>query len=162
MPVTVLLVKYTIISGLGRGMLPNFSLDPYSFRFSLVTICGMPFKVLRNILSFSSFALCLVLASCFGPDIPDGRILVQNTSQDREYNIVRVSAKGRSYSLAPGDSTLLPRGSTLISFSRRYEDHTKRYTVQCPRDFDDGILIKLIDVHLNKMGGGCTTVSASK
>ncbi|MCB0338220.1 MAG: hypothetical protein KDD53_01385 [Bdellovibrionales bacterium] len=103
----------------------------------------------------------LLFGGCTGESVPEGRILVKNTSQDRTYNVVKVSAGGRSYSLAPGQSALLAKGVSQITFSRRYEDHTKRYVVKCPREIGSGIVIKLIDVHTNRLRGNCETISAN-
>ena len=94
--------------------------------------------------------------------VPQGRIRVKNDSMDRSYNVVRVSAGGRSFTLKPGDLALLPKGASLIHFSRRYADHTKAYTVRCPREQKKGIQIKLIDVHMNRMPGGCETTEFSR
>lgn len=107
--------------------------------------------------------LLLFLGACSSDSgAPHGRILVRNDSQDREYNIVEVVASGRSYTLRPGDSEVLPQKATRIEFSRAYKDHVKRYTVQCPVNIKQGIVIKLIDVHTGRLPGGCQTVSASR
>ena len=108
--------------------------------------------------------LIVLLAFLFGcqDPVPKGRILVLNDSQDRTHNILRVKALGRSFSLKPGERVLLPKGSFIIDFSRRYPEYTRRYTVKCPRKLENGIRIKLIDVHVNRIAGGCETVSASK
>lgn len=111
------------------------------------------------ILLFSSVAGC---QGCLGPSVPEGRILIVNDSQDREFNIVKVSGGGTSASLAPGESVLLSKGTSNISFSRTYKDHTKYYRVTCPRKLGSGIVIKLIDVHTNRMPGGCETVDGGK
>ena len=110
----------------------------------------------------TQFALIYFLSGCLGESVPTGRILVKNTSEDKTYNIVEVSAGGRSYSLKPGDKALLPKGVTTIYFSRNYADHTKRYTVQCPANPANGIAMKLLDVHLNRIAGGCKTTKYSK
>ncbi|MBX7145310.1 MAG: hypothetical protein K1X79_12720 [Oligoflexia bacterium] len=116
-------------------------------------------KVLR--VSCLWAALIFGLAGC-EPSVPAGRILIKNDSQDSSYNIVKVSGGGRSASLKPGDSVLLPKGVQSISFSRAYKDYVRRYEVSCPSGLKEGILIKLIDVHLNRMPGGCQTVGATK
>lgn len=103
-----------------------------------------------------------LLSGCLGDSVPNGRILVKNTSEDKTYNVVEVSAGGRSYSLRPGDKALLPKGVSTIYFSREYADHTKRYTVQCPSNPTNGITMKLLDVHLNRIAGGCKTTKYSK
>ncbi len=105
------------------------------------------------------FILSLIITSlgCSQDSAPPGRILVLNTSQDKSYNVVEVSAGGRRYSLRPGDKALVPKGTTTLNFSREYQDHTKRYTVECPANPRQGITMKLLDVHLNRIAGGCKT-----
>lgn len=110
--------------------------------------------------AFSSILLLSLLAC--EPSVPAGKIRVKNDSQDREYNVLRVSGGGNSCTLNPGQSCLLPRGTSKIEFSRAYRDFTRYYTVSCPPLGERGITMKLIDVHLNRIAGGCKTVSASK
>jgi hypothetical protein len=110
----------------------------------------------------SAVMAALILAGCMGESVPDGRILIKNDSRDREYNILKVSGGGANLTLAPGQTGLLPKGTQSISFSRQYSDHVKRYRVQCPKTLKSGIVIKLINVHVNRIAGGCTTVSASR
>ncbi len=106
------------------------------------------------------FTLLLVVG-CESPP-PDGYIRVKNDSQDSTYNILEVSGGGGGASLKPGESTLMPKGTTILYFSRGYADHTKRYTVSCPEKLSSGVTLKLIDVYLNRMQGGCVLTSASK
>lgn len=96
------------------------------------------------------------------PSVPAGRIRIKNDSRDSEYNVVNVSGGGASCTLAPGKACVLPKDTTSISFSRAYRDFTRYYEVECPTFKGAGFTIKLIDVHLNRMRGGCKTVSASK
>ncbi len=103
----------------------------------------------------------LLLCSCQG-SVPPGRIQVKNTSLDQHYNTVQVRGGGAVYTLKPGDSGLLPPGTTSITFSRKYKDYTRTYQVQCPAGLKDGITLKLIDVHMNNMEGGCKTIGANK
>lgn len=109
------------------------------------------------------FSMLLLIALLIGCEegVPDGRIRVKNDSQDKSFNVVVVAAGGVSHTLNPKESALLPRGATFISFSRAYKDYTRRYSVTCPSNLKSGITIKLIDVHLNRMPGGCVTTSAS-
>jgi len=106
-------------------------------------------------------SICFYLAACEEP-VPAGRIRVSNTSEDTEYNIVRVIGGGASFSLKPGDAKLLPKGTSSITFSRAYKNFTRTYQVECPQHLDAGISIKLIDVHMNRIAGGCKTVSGAK
>ena len=106
--------------------------------------------------------LCIGFAVGCEPAVPDGRIRIRNDFQDREYNILEVSGGGARFSLSPGEFHLLPGGTRRITFSRRYRDHTKRYEVTCPPVKGAGITIKLIDVHLNRIAGGCVTTNATQ
>lgn len=98
------------------------------------------------------------------PSVPKGRIRIKNDIQDSEYNVVRVSGGGLGASLKPGEMVLMPKGTTSMSFSRSYKTYARSYKVQCPpmELKDSGFQIKLIDVHLNRMKGGCKTVYARK
>ena len=116
----------------------------------------------RRTVFFTLFMLLTASTVGCGDSVPDGRILVKNDSGDKEYNIVDVSGGGASFSLSPGDTRLLPKGTSSFSMSRAYRDHTKYYSVECPRELSRGIAVKLIDVHVNRIAGGCRTVSASK
>lgn len=115
-----------------------------------------------HLIRLGAAALCiLALAACEAP-VPDGRIMVKNDTQDSEYNVVRVSGGGASFSLKPGDHRLMPKGTTTIYFSRQYANFTRKYTVSCPSRIGRGIWMRLIDVHLNRIQGGCWTIAASK
>ncbi len=97
------------------------------------------------------------LVGCSGEKVPDRRILFRNDSQDSEYNEIVVNG----ISLSPGEKTLLPFGTTRIHVSRAYKDRTRYYTVECPEIKGSGISIRLIDVHVNRIAGGCETIEAS-
>ncbi len=119
-------------------------------------------KTFRLMLIPIFFLLC---AGCeFGSSVPMGRILVKNDSQDRDFNILQVSGGGAYFSLKPGESRLLPAGTNSFSFSREYKDYTRNYSVECPKfhSGSKGISVKMIDVHTNRIAGGCKTVSAGK
>ncbi|MBX7137446.1 MAG: hypothetical protein K1X83_05630 [Oligoflexia bacterium] len=111
--------------------------------------------------TFCSAILIFGLAAC-EESVPPGRIRISNTSEDTSYNVVRVQGGGAYFSLKPGEAKLLPKGTTSILFSRAYKDFTRNYQVQCPSELKKGISIKLIDVHMNRIAGGCKTISASK
>lgn len=104
--------------------------------------------------------LLLAFVAC-EESVPDGRIRFKNDSQDSEFNVVDVSAGGAVVSLKPGESILLPPRTSSISVSRQYRDYVRRYQVSCPYNLKKGITMKLIDVHLNRIAGGCTTTFAS-
>jgi len=103
-----------------------------------------------------------MLAACDMTSVPPGKIMVKNEIRDANYNVIKVSGGGTSFTLSPGEHGIFPKGTTRLYFSRRYKEYTREYVVECPSVLKDGIKIKLIDVHLNKIAGGCETVSASK
>ena len=105
--------------------------------------------------------LVTLVAGCFGEDVPAGRILMKNDSRDREYNVIIVSAGGATRSLKPNEKFLLPPGTRSFSVSRQYKEYTRRYSVSCPAFSGDGIVVKTIDIHLNRIQGGCKTTWAS-
>lgn len=117
--------------------------------------------MLRLINFAAATALIVLLTACIGEDIPDGRIMIKNDSQDRSYNVIKVVGGGARKRLSPGQKVILPKGVKRITLTRAYKDHTREYIVSCPPQ-KDGILIKMIDAHLNRMPGGCRTTSARK
>ena len=88
--------------------------------------------------------------------------MVKNDSQDRSYNVITVSGGGAYGALKPGEKIILPSGTKNFSVERRYKDYTRSYSVVCPPLSGRGILVKLIDIHVNRIAGGCKTVHASK
>jgi hypothetical protein len=98
---------------------------------------------------------------CLGERVPDGQILVKNDSQDREFNIIAVYGNGAYAVLKPGERMLLPPNTRSFSASRRYATYTRRYSVACPKIEGQGVVIKMIDMHTNRMPAGCKTVGAS-
>jgi hypothetical protein len=117
---------------------------------------------MRGRMRVASFCLLLSVAlGCSRESAPAGQIKVKNDSRDREYNIISVSGGGASASLKPGQSLLLSKGTRSFSVERRYEKFTRYYSVSCPPLKGDGIVVKLIDIHVNRIRGGCQTTSAS-
>lgn len=116
-------------------------------------------RVVANVLLPLFFAF---LIGCQGDRPPDGRIIVKNDSQDRSFNTITVSGGGALGSLKPGEKLVLPAGTTTFSVERRYRDYTRSYAVSCPPISGRGILVKLIDIHVNRIAGGCKTTHASK
>lgn len=111
---------------------------------------------------FLVFVFSIIFVSaCTKEQIPQGRIMIKNDSQDSSYNIIKVLAGGLRKKLKPGEKVLLPEGVKKITLSRAYKDFTREYIISCPNQ-EDGILIKMIDAHLNRMPGGCKTISASR
>jgi hypothetical protein len=104
----------------------------------------------------------LGVVGCLGDRVPNGQILVKNDSQDREFNVIAVYGNGAYGVLKPGERMLLPPNTRSFSASRRYATFTRRYSVACPKIEGQGIVIKMIDMHTNRMPAGCKTVSASK
>ncbi len=88
--------------------------------------------------------------------------MVKNDSQDSEYNVISVSGGGMSVYLKPGERVVLPASTRTLSVQRRYKDYTRSYSVECPQPGARGIFIKLIDIHVNRIAGGCKTTRASK
>ena len=111
---------------------------------------------------YSLIFLLILLTGCLNPSVPKGRILVKNDSQDREHNVISVSASGVVKSLKPGEFLILPAQTRNFSVSRRYKDYTRSYSVSCPPVTGKGLFIKTIDIHLDKIAGGCRLLSASK
>ena len=107
--------------------------------------------------------LSIVLSvGCLGDNVPDGRILVKNDSQDSEFNVISVLGNGKYAILKPGERVLLPPGTRSLTATRRYATYTRRYSVACPKIEGAGIVIKMIDMHTNRMPAGCKTIGASK
>lgn len=104
----------------------------------------------------------LLVSGCSGEPVPNGRIRFINDTQDSEYNKVSVSGSGIDATLKPGEYVTFPSGTESFSVSRAYKDYTRSYSVQCPPIKGEGIRIKMIDIHVNRIAGGCKTVGASK
>jgi hypothetical protein len=110
--------------------------------------------------------LCLfIFFSC--QNFPQkGEIVIKNDIQDKEYNVIRVDqvqdSRGTSslnLLLKPGMEKGLPNGGvTKFVVSREYKDHKNIYEVTCPlekKSMKKPAVIKLIDIHLNRLPGGC-------
>ena len=107
-------------------------------------------------------SLLFIFSACSSDRPPAERILVKNDSQDSSYNVITVSGGGKFASLKPGEGLVLPAGTKNFSVERRYKDYTRSYSVTCPPIKGRGILVKLIDIHVNRIAGGCETTNASK
>ena len=112
--------------------------------------------------TFTVTLIILGVLGCIGERVPDGQILVKNDSQDRDFNSIAVYGNGAYGVLKPGERMLLPPNTRSFAASRRYATYTRRYSVACPKIDGAGIVIKMIDMHTNRMPAGCKTVSASK
>lgn len=110
--------------------------------------------------------LFLVPLGCSDPHVPGGKITIRNDIMDKEYNsfivddvVSGAGATGFRKEFRPGDEFTLPyKHITALRFTRRYADKSRVYVVHCPEDFDRAITVKLIDVHTNRLHGGCALV----
>lgn len=122
------------------------------------------FKRFLNVVTL--FGCAAAVLACSDPVVPGGKITVRNDILDKEYNVIRVDqistnsgGGGGSFSIKPGEGKLLPyKHIRKMRFSRKYKDHTNVYMVECPKDFDKEISINLIDVHTNRIRGGCELI----
>lgn len=113
-------------------------------------------------------AVCL--AACGDPEVPGGEITIQNHILDKHYNsfvIDRVITKrgmtAFRKTLKPNEQIVLPyKGISSMRFTRKYEDHSRVYVVHCPSDFNKKVMMKLIDVHTNRLRGGCKLTKRGK
>ena len=112
----------------------------------------------------------LLIAGCSEPYVEGGEIQIRNDLLDKEYNsfqIDSVVAKNGAMPfrkvLKPGEGVTLPfKGVRSLRVIRRYPDHSKVYVVQCPADFDRKVTMKLIDIHSNRLSGGCVLSKRGK
>ncbi len=109
-------------------------------------------------------ALLFVLPLCSCEEhVKGGDLTIRNDIMDEEYNSIVVdqitTAGGQTPAgrpLKPGQEYRIPaKRVTGMRFTRRYKDHSKVYMIKCPPDADRKVTIKLIDVHSNRIGGGC-------
>lgn len=102
--------------------------------------------------------------SCSQEEVPGGEITIRNDIMDKEYNsfiidkvMVGEGASAFTTKIKPGEEVVLPRkGVESFRVIRKYLDHSKVYEVTCPKGFKRKITMKLIDIHMNKIEGGCT------
>jgi hypothetical protein len=114
--------------------------------------------------------LLFLFSSCTSEKIPGGRVIVGNDILDKEFNsffidqiITSRGMMGVRKKLAPGEEYVIPYpGIRKIRFVRAYADHSKVYQVTCPSTLDTEVTLKLIDVHTNRLGGGCALVKRGK
>lgn len=111
----------------------------------------------------SAVLMIFFYIGCSEPDVPGGRITIRNDILDKTYNeftidevIAGGGLAGFRHSLSPGQEVTLPQKHvTSLRITRRYEDFSRVYVVECPPDMHKAVLMKLIDVHSNRLGGGC-------
>lgn len=113
------------------------------------------------------FALVIgFICACNRGAHQDAEIVLRNDIEDKEFNEIVVDhvvsqsgLSSKQYRLRPGEETpLLLRGITALRFSRRYRDFTRVYDVNCADERSKRVVLKLIDVHLNRLPGGCELV----
>jgi hypothetical protein len=100
----------------------------------------------------------IVAIGCSHESVPSGRIMVKNDSRDPEYNVIVVSAGSQHFTLKPTQGTLLPKNTRFFTVQRAYRDFTRYYSVDCPPPGSSGTFIKLVDIHMKQIDGGCRTV----
>lgn len=123
-------------------------------------------NLLRYTTYFTLFFIFSSVLGCMNDDFPGNGITVRNDIQDKEYNDIELTGnaggKGFYKRLSPGEKFNIPSTKPVkIKFSRKYADFTRTYLVECPAR-ENRITLKLIDVHLNRMSGGCITTQASR
>lgn len=104
---------------------------------------------------FYLLAVALLPVAC-SSKVPDGRVLVRNDSEDTSFNIIEVYNESFSHTLKPGESLLLPPHTAMFTLARNYRELRREYRISCPYEPRSGILIKMLDAHLNRLAGGCT------
>lgn len=110
--------------------------------------------------------ILLLVVACSRERIRGGEVTIRNDILDKEYNVIAVdqitTLRGTSSKrlvLRPGEQQTLPfKQITGLRFTRRYKDFSRVYLVECPSNLDRRVTIKLIDVHLNRVSGGCDLV----
>ncbi len=118
----------------------------------------------RLLFAIVSGGFATALVACSGDTVPPGRVLIRNDILDKEHNSYVIDQVVTSAGLMPFRMTLKPMQKVLLPykeikslrFARAYQDYTAVYEVRCPGKPDQaGFLLKLIDIHLNRMSGGC-------
>jgi len=92
-------------------------------------------------------------------------ITFRNDIRDQEHNIVEIAQVVTTSGLVPfrkavkpGEEVKIPYKKILqMQLARDYGDYSRVYVVKCPRKNKDEIRMKLIDVHSNRIAGGCRT-----
>lgn len=125
---------------------------------------------MKNFPYFLTFQFWLICSSvgCNSPS-RSAELTVRNDIQDREFNKIVVNqihySRGialNKFTLSPGDEVNLPYNKiSRFQVTREYSDHSNIYEVTCPIE-KKGVLIKLIDIHLNRMPAGCRLTKAGE
>ena len=114
-------------------------------------------RLLNSLLLVCCLSGCDVLSS-----VPAGRIQIKNNFWGKKNSSFTVSGGGMTRRLNAHEEILMPTGTTSMSFSYQGQDGPYQYKVQCPPRISKGITLKLIDVHSNRLPGGCETVWSSR
>lgn len=124
-----------------------------------------PRIIIGNCSCWLQILLFVFLFGCSDSDTPNSGILFKNDIQDREYNTIELDRirggrrSGSQINLDPGQKILLGSGVRSFRIRRKYAKYIRTYTVECPAQMSAGIVVKLIDIHLNRIAGGCITTS---
>ena len=117
--------------------------------------------ILRRLRALALLGLALLPLSgigCSHEKVPAERIMVKNDSRDPEWNVIAVVAGSQRLTLKPGQHVVLPKNTRFFSVQRAYRDYTRYYSVDCPPPGKSGTFIKLVDIHMRQIDGGCRTV----
>jgi hypothetical protein len=116
------------------------------------------FRQLRAVALLGHVWLAISGSGCSNEAVPAERIMVKNDSRDAEYNVIAVVAGSQHFTLKPGQHFVLPKNTRFFSVQRAYRDYTRYYSVDCPPPGKSGTFIKLVDIHMRQIAGGCRTV----
>lgn len=123
-----------------------------------------------RIVGCSFFVVSLLSASCSRESVPGGQVTIRNDLQDKSFTsftIDQISTKQGSKvfarALQPGQQVTLPyKDLRQFRLVRPYGDYSRVYVVQCPSGFDEKVTMKLIDIHTDKIAGGCALAKYGK
>lgn len=107
---------------------------------------------------FGLLAVLIAASGCTRESVPSERIMVKNDSREPAYNVIIVTAGAQRFTLKPTQSVLLPKNTRFFKVQRAYETFTRYYSVDCPPPGPHGTFIKLVDIHMRQIDGGCRTV----
>ena len=111
-----------------------------------------------------------VAGGCHSKRSTEGLITIRNDIQDKDFNIIEIDQivttagqGGYDKRLSPGEAIRLPF-KTILSFrvTREYPDHDKVYLVKCPMNLENEVTMKLLDIHIGKISGGCRLAQKGK
>lgn len=111
-----------------------------------------------------SLVCMTVWLGCGNKNSKAGTITIKNDILDKEFNtfvvdelLTQNGLSSSKYVLKPGERvSLKQKRISTMRLLRKYADHSKVYLVRCPDELLEDITIKLIDVHTNRLSGGCS------